>query len=82
MFSSDGQRAHPNNVRMPDSVMSPTHEPPFGQSTQSELVMLKYSSSLQSEGLMPPRSEHDEEPEVGLSYPVGHVLQEELGRVF
>ena len=64
---------------MPASVMGPMQEPPFGQSTQS--VTLKYSSSLQSDGLMPPRSEHDEAPERVLSYPVGHALHEELGRV-
>ena len=45
---------------MPDAVISPTHEPPEGQLTHSDT--LKYSSCLQSEGLMPPRSEQDGEP--------------------
>lgn len=71
---------HPKSGRMPALSMGPMHEPPFGQSTQS--VTLKYSSSLQSEGLMPPRSEQEEEPERVVSYPAGHALHEELGRVF
>ena len=82
MFSSDGQRAHPNNVRMPDLVMGPTQYPPSGHFSQLPRVTLKYWSSLQSLGFLPPKSEHDEEPERVVSYPAGHALHEELGRVF
>ena len=67
-------------MRMPDSSMAPTQEPPGGQSTHS--VTLKYSSSLQSEGLIPPRSEQDEEPSSGWTNPVGHAEHERLGFVF
>ena len=62
--------------------MGPRQDEPRGQRSQSRREVLKYSSSLQSVGLTPPRSEHDEEPESKLSYPVGHALHEGLGMVF
>ena len=67
---------------MPDVVMGPTQEPPGGQSSQLPRVALKYWSSLQSEGLIPPRSEQDEEPSSGWTNPVGHAKHERLGFVF
>ena len=69
-------------MRMPDSSMAPTQEPPGGQSSQLPRVALKYWSSLQSEGLIPPRSEQDEEPSSGWTNPVGHAKHERLGLVF
>ena len=80
--ASLGHCDHPNNVRMPDSSMAPTQEPPGGQSSQLPRVALKYWSSLQSEGLIPPRSEQDEEPSSGWTNPVGHAKHERLGFVF
>ena len=80
--ASLGHCDHPNNVRMPDSSMEPKQEPPGGQSSQLPRVALKYSSSLQSEGLTSPRSEQDEEPSRMLSYPDGHASHERLGLVF
>ena len=65
-----GHCDHPNNVRIPDLVMSPTQEPPAGQATHpllpvSALSKTQYSLSPQFSGLMPPESEHDEEPSSG-----------------
>ena len=65
---------------MPVLLMGPRQEPPGGQSTHSST--LKYSLSLQSEGLIPPRSEQDEEPARTLLYPIGHALHERLGSSF
>ena len=85
--ASLGHCDHPNNVRIPDSVMTPTQEPPFGQAMHpllpvSALSKTQYSLSPQFSGLMPPESEQDEEPSSGWPYPVGHASHERLGLVF
>ena len=72
----------PNFALTCENVMAPRQEEPTGQRSQPRWVALKYSSSLQSEALTPPRSEQDEEPGRGWSNPVGHSKHERLGSLF
>ena len=72
----------PNFALTCKNLMGPRQEEPREQRSQSRRVELKYSSSLQSEGLTSPRSEQDEEPSRMLSYPDGHASHERLGLVF